>query len=290
MAWTGGERAAGADSTAVLAELNVRHTRRHQPYRRVALDPGYLPTNGNAYGAVLLGAVIAEFVGGLDEEQQELLPRFVRDARNGEIDVPRIALRYRLQTDIHGLDRSRHRFLAEPGRVVIEIDVHGHSAPQVIGALMAAAALGPTSRGIAFRAVDATLVRPGELPEGIEIRRLLQGVPGAVPPPPGSYSAGADPAGSSGADGATFDPELWRNVPSERRWAMEVLGLHADTVVERTDVQRRFRRLLRVAHPDQGATSRGAAERIAELREARELLLDSLAAMAPVETDEAAPA
>ncbi|MGZ8764669.1 MAG: J domain-containing protein, partial [Acidimicrobiia bacterium] len=49
-----------------------------------------------------------------------------------------------------------------------------------------------------------------------------------------------------------------------------------DTVVERTDIQRRFRRLLRVAHPDQGGTSRGAAERIAELREARELLLDSL--------------
>ena len=124
MAWTGGDRAGGADSTVVLAELNVRHTRRHQPYRRVALDPGYLPTNGNAYGAVLLGAVISEFVGGLDEEQQELLPRFVRDARKGDLDVPRIALRYRLQTDIHGLDRSRHRFLAEPGRVVIEIDVH----------------------------------------------------------------------------------------------------------------------------------------------------------------------
>ena len=59
---------------------------------------------------------------------------------------------------------------------------------------------------------------------------------------------------------------------------MEVLGLHADTVVERADVQRRFRRLLRVAHPDQGGTSRGAAERIAELREARELLLEGLAA------------
>jgi hypothetical protein len=247
------------------------------------LDPGYLPTNGNAYGAVLLGAVISEFVGGLDEEQQELLPRFVRDARKGDLDVPRIALRYRLQTDIHGLDRSRHRFLAEPGRVVIEIDVHGHSAPQVIGALMAAAAMGSTSRAIAFRAVDATLARPGELPEGVEIRRLLQGVPGAAPPPPGSNSAGTASTGS-------FDPGLWRNVPAERRWAMEVLGLHADTVVERTDVQRRFRRLLRVAHPDQGGTSRGAAERIAELREARELLLDSIGALDADPAEEATPA
>jgi len=269
----------------VMAELNVRHTRRHQPYRRVALDPGYLPTNGNAYGAVLLGAVVSEFFGGLDEEQQDLLPRFVRDARKGPLDVPRIALRYRLQTDIHGLDRSRHRFLAEPGRVVVELDVHGHGAPQVIGALMAAAAMGSTSRSIAFRAIDAALARPGVLPEGVEIRRLLQGVPGGAPPPPGTYAPGTGAGGDEG-----FDPELWRNVPAERRWAMEVLGLHADTVVERTDVQRRFRRLLRVAHPDQGGTSRGAAERIAELREARELLLDSLVAMGPVETGEAAPA
>ncbi len=255
----------------VMAELNVRHTRRHQPYRRVALDPGYLPTNGNAYGAVLLGAVISEFVGGLDEEQQELLPRFVRDARKGDLDVPRIALRYRLQTDVHGLDRSRHRFLAEPGRVVIELDVHAHPVPQVIGALMAAAAMGPTSRAIAFRAIDAALVRPGVLPEGVEIRRLLQGVPGGAPPPPGKYSPGT---GAGSGDG--FDPEVWRNVPAERRWAMEVLGLHADTVVEHTDIQRRFRRLLRVAHPDQGGVSLGAAERIAELREARALLLDAL--------------
>ena len=43
--------------------------------------------------------------------------------------------------------------------------------------------------------------------------------------------------------------------------------------VERDDVQRRFRRLVRLAHPDHGAGSAGAAERIAELAEARELLL-----------------
>jgi hypothetical protein len=268
----------------VMAELNVRHTRRHQPYRRVALDPGYLPTNGNAYGAVLLGAVVSEFFVDLDDEQQEVLPRFVREARKGDLGVPRIALRYRLQVDIHGLDRSRHRFLAEPGRVVIELDVHGRGTPQVIGALMAAAAMGPTSRSIAFRAIDAALARPGELPEGVEIRRLLLGVPGAAPPPPGSGFTG----GTGTASG--FDPEQWRNVPSERRWAMEVLGLHADTAVERADVQRRFRRLLRVAHPDQGGTTRGAAERIAELREARELLLVGLAADPPVAAEEAAPA
>jgi curved DNA-binding protein CbpA len=54
---------------------------------------------------------------------------------------------------------------------------------------------------------------------------------------------------------------------------MEVLGLHADHAIERDDVQRRFRRLIRLAHPDHGAESVGAAERMAELSEARELLL-----------------
>ena len=43
--------------TVLLAELNVRHTRRHMPTRRVAVDDGYLPTSGPAFGGVLLGAV-----------------------------------------------------------------------------------------------------------------------------------------------------------------------------------------------------------------------------------------
>jgi curved DNA-binding protein CbpA len=54
---------------------------------------------------------------------------------------------------------------------------------------------------------------------------------------------------------------------------MEVLGLRAGMDVERDDVQRRFRRLVRLAHPDHGAGSDGAAERIAELADAREMLL-----------------
>ena len=54
---------------------------------------------------------------------------------------------------------------------------------------------------------------------------------------------------------------------------MEVLGLRSGMLVERDDVQKRFRRLVRLAHPDHGAGSAGAAERIAELADAREVLL-----------------
>jgi curved DNA-binding protein CbpA len=54
---------------------------------------------------------------------------------------------------------------------------------------------------------------------------------------------------------------------------MEVFGIGAGNAVDRREVQRRFRRMLRLAHPDHGGDARGAAERIAELTEARELLL-----------------
>jgi hypothetical protein len=251
----------------LLAELNIRHTRRHMPTRRVAVDAGYLPTSGPALGGVLIGAVIAEHVTGLDEEQVDALDRLVDVARRGTLTVPRIALRYRLQRDTHGLDLSRHHIISadvERGSVrpVLELDRHGAAAPQVIGALMAASQLPSSGRAVAFRFVDAAIARPGYLPEGLDVRRRYQGLPGARPPGPGTSAM----AGTSTRDD-------WAGIPAERRWAMEVLGLHAGHAIERDDVQRRFRRLIRLAHPDHGAESVGAAERMAELAEARELLL-----------------
>jgi hypothetical protein len=232
------------------------------PTRRVALDGMYLPAGGRGYGPMLLAAVVAEHLGALDEEQRDLLPNLVHDARSG-LSVPRIALRYRLQTDTHGLDRSRHRIIVDDdlpgGPVVIELDRHGRSAPQLIGAVMAAAALPIGARAGAIGAIDEVLRRP-RLPEGIAVRRLLEGVPGLQP-----YAPGARPAANGD------DP--WRGVPAERRWAMEVLGIKADRSLERADVLARFRRLARLAHPDHGAAPAGAAERLAELADARALLL-----------------
>jgi hypothetical protein len=258
----------------ILAELNIRHTRRHMPTRRVALDASYLPTNGSAYGAALLSAVVAENVEGLDDEQRELMPKFLAAAADG-FSVPRIGLRYRLQTDVHGLDLSRHRLLEDSGVLVVELDVHGAPAPQVIGSIMAAAAMGPTTRRKALRAVEAAIAQPGVIPEPFLVRRMLHGVPGERPP-----LAAAGPVGP--VNGVTVaDAARWAGIPSERRWAMEVLGLGAGMRVDRIDIQKRFRRLLRTAHPDHGGESVGAAERIAELTEARELLLEGLAKAAP---------
>ena len=247
----------------LLAELNIRHSRRHMPTRRVALGDAYLPLSGPGWGGVLLGAVVAEHLDELDEEQADLLPRLVHDAAGG-LSVPRIALRYRLQTDTHGLDRSRHRIVSESGlgvapAVVLELDRHGAGVPQLLGAVMAAAALPPTARRTALRAVEAAIARP-VLPDGLVVRRLAEGVPGLQPFAPHATNGDGSENG-------------WTGVPAERRWAMEVLGLGAGMVVERHDVQGRFRRLVRIAHPDHGAARDGAAERLAELREARDLLL-----------------
>ena len=249
----------------VLAELLVRHTRRHMPTRRVAIGHAYLPTSGPAYGAVLLGAVVAECLPELDAEQADLLPRLIDDARDG-LAVPRIGLRYRLQTDTHGLDRSRHRIVSDGNRIVLELDRHGRPDPQVIGAVMAAAALPPSARSVAFRAIKEAVRRPGEMPEGVDVRRLLLGIPGGPPPPVGTRG------------GAAYDDAAgWTGVPTDQRWAMEVLGLGHEALLDRSDVQARFRRLVRLAHPDHGAERHGAAERVAELTEARSVLLDCIA-------------
>lgn len=58
-------------------------------------------------------------------------------------------------------------------------------------------------------------------------------------------------------------------------WALQVLGLEpvGDRTPDRQIVLQRFRTLLRTAHPDHGGEADGAAARIAELTEARRILL-----------------
>jgi hypothetical protein len=52
-----------------------------------------------------------------------------------------------------------------------------------------------------------------------------------------------------------------------------VLGIAPGVALSKTTVQRRFREALRDAHPDHGGEHTGAADRIADLAEARRILL-----------------
>jgi hypothetical protein len=249
----------------LLAELSVRHTRRHMPTRRVALDGAYLPTSGPAHGAALLAAVVATNLPGIDEEQRDLLPRLVNDARRG-LTIPRIALRHRLQHDTHGLDRSRHRMLGEDGKLVVELDVHGAPAPQVLGAVMGAASLRLEGREAALEAIRRVVTGKWRgLAPDVEVRFVAESGWNGIRPP----LATAD----TWTPGGPPEEMDWLGVSPDQRWAMEVLGLRANMDVERDDVNRRFRRLLRDAHPDSGGVAVGAAARIEELTEARSILL-----------------
>src|SRR5215475_5031205 len=120
----------------LLAELLIRHTRRHMPTRRVALGSSYLPMTGSGHGALLLGAVVSSRLDALADEQREAIPELLHTASR-ELEVPQIKLWYRLQTDTHGLDRSRHRVLDENGSIVVELDMHGAATPQILGAVLA---------------------------------------------------------------------------------------------------------------------------------------------------------
>jgi len=249
----------------LLAELNVRHTRRHMPTRRVALDGAYLPTSGPGHGSALLAAVVATNLPSLDPDQRELLPRLLHDARHG-LSIPRIALRHRLQYDTHGLDRSRHRMLGEDGRIVVELDVHGAPVPQLLGAVLGAASLHTSGRTAALDTIRRVVEgRWGGLAADVQLRVISHGTWEGARPPLAS-SAGWQP-------GEPPEEMAWRGVGPDQRWAMEVLGLRAGMTVARDDVNRRFRRLLREAHPDSGGASAGAAARIAELTEARTILM-----------------
>jgi hypothetical protein len=250
----------------LLAELIVRHTRRHMPTRRVALEHAYLPTSGPGHGVALLAAVVATNLPAVVDDERELLARLVEDARNG-LSIPRIALRHRLQRDVHGLDRSRHRLVGEDGKLVIEIDAHGAQVPQVLGALLGAAALPSSGRAVTIDALVRVVTgRWDGLARDVEVRFVAPDMWDYLRPPlaaAGTWQPGGPPV-----------EEEWNGVPADQRWAMEVLGLRAGMSVARDDVNRRFRRMLRDAHPDSGGAAGAAAARIAELTEARSILLE----------------
>lgn len=229
----------------MVASLELFCSRPHAPTRRLALGRRSLPCDpAPGPGGVLLGGVVARFASDLDPDSVPELDRLSRELEHGRrIAQPR--LRYRLQVDTIGLNSVEHRLVARGDDLRFEFDDRGAPAQQVLAAVYAAGALEPASR----RAVMATIRRALTLtgPVGPDLVAVLSGRRGA----PGSFDAIADP----------------------RAWALRRLGFADGAAIpSEREVQRRYRERLRDVHPDHGAVSDGAAERIAELTEARRLL------------------
>src|SRR5262245_27320959 len=97
----------------LLAELEVRHSRAVAPTRRVALGPHWLPTDPPpGYGGILLGGIVAAHVEDVPPDERDDLIALVDDLEEGKrIAQPR--LRHRFQTDVVGLERTRHALLGD---------------------------------------------------------------------------------------------------------------------------------------------------------------------------------
>jgi hypothetical protein len=230
----------------LLAELEVWHSRPIAPTRRVALGTRLLPVDPPpGFGGLLLGGVVAASVEQLDSELVTELARLLDDLAAGR-RIPQPRLRHRFQVDRVGLARSRHRLLGHGDSVEFDLEDRGAPAAQVLGAAYSAGALDQSHRLVVMETLRRAVRWRG--PVGPSLVAHLTGAAGAR-----SWSAGA--------------------LAHPRMWALGVLGFGDATTPERGEVQRRFRALVRSAHPDHGGASEGAAQRISELSEARRILL-----------------
>jgi len=229
----------------LLAELEIRHSRAAVPTRRVALGERWLPAEPPpGPGGILLGGLVAAHVDAIDDELLVELLGLIDDLEQGR-RIPQPRLRHRFQIDVHGLDRSRHKLVAQGEEMVFELDDHGPPVPQVLGAVYAVRELPDDVRPGVFDVLRRAMRWDGGLgPDLVNYLRERRGV--GLP---------------------------WRGLPTDIRWALRVLGFEPESDPEGDEIRRRFRSLVRDVHPDHGAEHEGAGIRILELTEARRILL-----------------
>jgi hypothetical protein len=228
----------------LLAEIEVRHSRAIAPTRRVALGEVFLPTEpAPGFGGLLLAGIVAAGASCLDDDVRDGVDSLLWDLEHGR-HVAQPRLFHRFQSDVHGLDRSRHRLTGGGEDMALEIDGHGAVLPQVLASLYAAAHLDRAARPAVFR-----LLRRATRWEGAADTRLLHYL--------------------------TSDEAALRRwaAPGDEGWALRVLRFPLGAEPSRSEILKRFRALVREHHPDHGAVSDGAGQRMHELTEARKILL-----------------
>ncbi|CAN5746698.1 hypothetical protein BH20ACT2_BH20ACT2_09760 [soil metagenome] len=232
----------------ILAELEVYHSRPIAPTRRVAIGHHDLPVDPvPGFGGILLGGIVAAYIDEVDLELHADLHRLTQQLEQG-MSIAQPRLRHRFQTDRVGLARRRHRLIGDGERLEFDLDGdHGAPTQQILAAIYAAGKVDVSSRRPLFDVLRRAMRWRGPL--GPALVEHLTGASGAQ-----AWSARA------------FDDPT--------AWALEVLGIDTGDH-DRGAVQRRFRALLREAHPDHGASAEGAAQRINDLTEARRILFAS---------------
>lgn len=235
----------------LLAELEVFHSRPIAPTRRVALGNLLLPCDpGPGVGGVLLGAVAARFTPELDPD---LIPDLVSLTHEVEAGrrIPQPRLRHRLQEDRIGLTRSAHRLFRhdEDGELSLSF-ADGNVLPgqMVLGAIYAVQTLPLAQRGPVLSAIRRGIAWKSDTGPAL-LAHLSGRGNGSL-----HGDALADPVG----------------------WALRILGFGLATgTPEKSAIQRSFRQSLIEAHPDHGGDDDDAAQRIADITEARRILLAS---------------
>lgn len=225
----------------LLAEVEIRHSRPVAPTRRVALGLTLLPTEPSpGWGPVLLGGLVAANAPALDTDMTLDLYRLIDDLETGmSFSQPR--LRHRFQKDTVGLDRSVHTLVGEGENVWFDLDDRALPEVNVLGALYAAVSLPLPSRPKTFSVIRKALVWDQHLDHAF-VAHLL-------------------------GDESSFS--RWNTLPTDKRWAMQLLGFGPDDRPSKTDLKDRFRQRVWGAHPDRG----GNAEEMVELSAAKRILL-----------------
>ena len=199
-------------------------------------------------GGVLLAGIIAHNAPKVAPELREDLVYVLETLAAGQKVVqPRV--RHRFQTDRVGLTVSSQRLVAEGSSLSFEFDDESARPVQLaLGSLYAAASLPVAAKEPVFEAMMSALVWSRPVDSSF-ISWLMDG---------------------QSVD--LSDLQAWNDPVA---WAMEILEIERngkDDPSKRV-IQRKFRTLLREAHPDHGGMSEEAASRIAELTEARRILL-----------------
>ena len=194
-------------------------------------------------GGILLGGIIAQYVGDVHEDMVPDVHRLITQVERGErIVQPR--LRHRYQADRHGLGRSAHRLVNVDNEVQFQFAETGAPLQHVLGAIYVLERLDVSVRKQLAPILLKAMTWRGPL------NQLFV-----------SYLTGS---GSSSISALT-DP---------RAWALEILGFPAGTIKpSKKEVQARFRDSLRDVHPDHGGDQGSAGRSIIDLGEARRVLL-----------------